>query len=119
MANSRCWVHRPLKLKNAHVADNRLLQTKNIESKCFFPDIPAKNCKESYQEEQALTAEEEQGAATEDQKATAEDIKNEYETEIKVECSEEDNEPDYNVLTYQITSDAEDAAEDEDVEDGE
>jgi len=30
-----------------------------------------------------------------------------------MECSEEDNEPDYNTLTYQITSDAEDAAEDD------
>ena len=90
--------------------NNRLLQSKNIESKCFFPDIPAKNCNESYQEEQALIVEEEQGAAMEDQKVTPDDIKNEY--EIKVECSEEDNEPDYSAFTYQITPDAEDAAED-------
>merc|ERR1712242_492080 len=100
------------KYKKAHYLiikindNNRLLQSKKIESKCFFPDIPAKNSNESYQEEQTAAEEEEQTVA-------ADDIKNEYETEIKVECGEEDNEQDYSALTYQITSDAEDAAEDD------
>ena len=45
----------------------------------------------------------------EEQAATVEDIKNEYDTEIKVECGDEESEQDYDAYTVQITPDAEDA----------
>merc|ERR1712242_400785 len=102
------------KYKKAHYLiikindNNRLLQSKEIESKCFFPDIPAKTGNESHQVEQT-------SAEEEDQTVVADDIKNE--TEIKIECGDEDDEQDFSSLTYQITSDAEDAAEDDDKKD--
>merc|ERR1711973_815709 len=81
------------KYKNAHHLiikindNNRLLQSKKIESKCFFPDIPAKKSNRSYQEEQTVAEEEGQTVADEeDQTVVADDIKNE--TEIKVECGD-------------------------------
>ena len=51
------------------------------------------------------------------QTSTVEDIKNEYDTEIKVECGEEENEQDYEAYTVEITPETEDAVADEEVAD--
>ena len=53
----------------------------------------------------------------EEQAVAVEDIKNEYDTEIKVECGDEESEQDYNAYTVQITPDAEDAVADDEVTD--
>ena len=92
--------------------NNRILQSKEIETMCFFPSItPAKNgkdetnvkkpdnmdCKDTEQEAQAIVEEE---------------IKNEC--EIKIECGgDEGSEQDYEAYTVQITPRTEDAVADD------
>ena len=92
--------------------NNRILQSKEIPSMCFFPSItPAKNgkeeinvkkpnnmnCKDTEQEAQTIIEDE---------------IKNEC--EIKIECGgDEGSEQDYEAYTVQITPRTEDAAADD------
>ena len=97
--------------------NNRILQSKEIESMCFFPSItPVKNGKDDKSAEKSdnMTNND---MEQEEQTATVEDIKNEYDTEIKVECGEEESEQDYDAYTVQITPETEDAVADEEVTD--
>ena len=96
--------------------NNRLLQSKEIESKCFSPDIPAKNGKENKTDTKSDNKTN-NDMDQEEQAVTVEDIKNEYDTEIKVECGDEESEQDYSAYTVQITSDAEDAVADDEATD--
>ena len=97
--------------------NNRILQSKEIPSMCFFPSItPAKNGKDETnvkKPDNINSKDIEQEAQT----VIEEEIKNEYDTEIKVECGEEESEQDYEAYTVQITPGTEDAVADEQVSD--
>ena len=97
--------------------NNRILQSKEIESMCFFPsETPVKNGKDDKSAEKSDNMNN-NDMELEEQAATVEDIKNEYDTEIKVECGEEESEQDYDAYTVQITPETEDAVADDEVTD--
>ena len=95
--------------------NNRILQAKEIESMCFFPSLtPAKNSKEEKTGRDMSNDMTKSAIEQDEQMPTVEDINNEYDTEIKVECGgDDDNEQNYEAYSVEITPKTEDAVADE------
>ena len=89
--------------------NNRILQAKEIESMCFFPSpLPAKDPKDNHTVRFATNNMPKSAIENENQTSLEDDTGNEYATEKKIEC-DDDNAKDNEVDTVEITPTTEDA----------